>query len=78
MNLGLHVIQFPSGRFGYVGKLPVELAQEVPATKSDVTGGRAHWGPDNKTLLAYKWPTFSTNADAREFAAARGFPIASK
>jgi len=25
-NLGLHVLQYPSGRFGFVGHVPMELA----------------------------------------------------
>lgn len=27
-NLGLHVMQFPSGKWGFVGSVPIELSYE--------------------------------------------------
>lgn len=74
-NLGLHVIKFPSGRFGYVGSMPTCLAMEVPATTSDVLGCRAHRGV-NGELLAYKWPSFDTAEAARGFAVEHGCKVA--
>ena len=40
-NVGLHVIKFPSGRYGYVGSVPSSLGNEVKANRSDIMGGRA-------------------------------------
>lgn len=41
-NLGLHIMQFPSKRWGYVGSIPTALGSEQPATSGDVLGNRAH------------------------------------
>jgi hypothetical protein len=75
-NLGLHVIKFPSGRFGFVGSIPVELGTEVPATKAAVMGCRSHWNADKTELLEWQFPVFDTEHGAREFAASKGHPIA--
>ena len=71
-NLGLHVIHNPAGTYSYVGSLPVTLARIVPATRSDVMGGRSFRG-ENGELLAYKFPVFATAADAVAFAKSNGF-----
>ena len=70
-KLGLHVIEFPSGRWGFVGSIPTELGEEVPATTSDALGCRAHRGPAGE-LLAWKFPAFDTEAAARQYAEERG------
>ena len=67
-NLGLHVIKFPSGRYGFVGSIPVTLGAEVPASEAAVMGCRSHWNADRTELLEWKFPTF----EARAFAADRG------
>lgn len=71
-NLGLHVIKFPSGKFGYVGSIPIDLATMVPATTSDVMGGRASRDETGK-LVAPKFPAFDTESEAIEFALSKGF-----
>jgi len=71
-NLGLHVIQFPSGRFGFVGSIPTALATMRPATTADVMGGRCFRGADG-TLQAWQFPVFDSAEDARAFAASKGF-----
>src|SRR6266702_702968 len=40
-NMGLHTIKCPTGKFAYVGSIPVALAEIVEASTSDVMGGRA-------------------------------------
>jgi hypothetical protein len=71
-NLRVHIIQFPSKRWGFVGTLPIILADEVPATEADVMGQRAHWErEEGSRLMTWKFPTFDTADDARNYAAAR-------
>lgn len=70
-NLGLHVIQYPTGRFGFVGNVPAALGQHVPATTADVTGGRA-FEVDGQ-ILTIKFPSFDTRDDAIGFAQSLGF-----
>lgn len=73
-NLGLHVIKFPSGRFGYVGSIPTDLATIVPADRAAVLGQRAF--TNNKgELCMFKFPVFNSEEHARAFAAARGHQV---
>lgn len=74
-NLGTHVIRFPSGKFGFVGTLPVCLADIKEASMSDVLGCRAYRDESGR-LVAPQYPVFPTEKDAREFAAARGVTLA--
>lgn len=71
------VIQAPSGRFIFVGRLPVILASEVPATDSDVMGGRAHRSTLDGTLQTWKFPSFPTREDAVTFARVSGVEVVS-
>lgn len=71
-----HLIQFPSGRWGYVGLLPLALGTELAATKSDVLGGRAYRNAAGE-LVAPKFPSFATAAEAIEFAASKGVEVVS-
>lgn len=71
-NLGLHVIKFPSGRCGFVGSIPVSLGTEVPASEAAVMGCRSHWNADRTELLEWKFPSFATEQEARDFAASKG------
>ena len=71
-RLGLHVIKFPSGRFGYVGSIPTELGTEVPATKSALLGRRAHMDV-NGNAVEWKFPAFDTEQEALDFAKSKGF-----
>ena len=73
-NMGCHVIEFPSKRWGYVGSIPVTLGTEIPATKDDVMGCRTHRNADGD-IVVWKFPTFASKAEATEFAAARGVSV---
>lgn len=71
-NLGLHIHQFPSGKYGFVGSIPTTFATIVPADTSAVMGGRA-WRDDTGAIVMYKFPLFDTESDAHAFAASKGF-----
>lgn len=75
-NVGLHVIKFPSGRFGFVGSIPTELGTEVPATTAAVMGCRSHRNVAGD-LVEWKFPVFDTREAAVAFAADRGFEVRS-
>lgn len=69
-NLGLHVIQYQSGRFGYVGTVPDEIAYEPGATQEQINNGKrfgGRFGP--KTI------TFSSKEEATQYAKDRGFDV---
>jgi hypothetical protein len=70
MSLGIHIISFPSGRFGYVGTLPRVLGSEQPASGSDIMGGRAYRNAAGDTVVT-KFPSFVTAADAVAHARSR-------
>jgi hypothetical protein len=58
-NFGLHILKCPSGRWTYVGSIPVILTYETPADTSAVMGGRAYRSADG-VLMTRKVPVFST------------------
>lgn len=68
---GLHVIQFPSGRFGYVGSVPAALCRRITADRAAVMGGRAVREGDE--TVEYRPISFETEAAAVAFAAAVGY-----
>lgn len=70
-GMGLHVIQFPSKRFGFVGTVPVTLATLVPATTAGVMGQRA-FNDETGRLVEPCFPTFDTREEAVYFAALAG------
>jgi hypothetical protein len=74
-NLGIHVIEFPSKRFGYVGSLPPALGEMVPATTADIMGGRAYTHPTTGDVLTIKFPSFETRSEAIAHAIAHGFTV---
>ena len=65
--LGLHIIKYPTGRFGYVGSVPVDIGfidptpEKIRAMRQ--CGGR--FGPKTRT--------FATREEAIEFAADHGY-----
>jgi len=73
-NLGLHIIRFPSGRYGFVGSIPVALGEQIPASTSAVLGCRA-FRNDAGDLVEWKFPTFDTEQSARDFAMSRNCQI---
>lgn len=70
-NYGLHIIQFPSKRYGFVGSVPSVLGTEVPASTAAVMGGRAYRNTKGE-IVELKFPVFDTEAEASEFAASKG------
>lgn len=76
MNLGTHIHQFPSGRFGFVGNLPTVLAEIVPATTGDILGCRSFKDADGN-LKAYRFPVYGTASEARKAAADAGVTLCS-
>ena len=70
-SLGLHIIQFPSKKWGYVGSVPRALGDPVEATKSDVMSGRAYRAGDGR-LMTLRFPAFDTREEAEAFAETRG------
>lgn len=70
MNYGLHITQFPSGRYGFVGTIPVALGNEVPADKSAIMGGRAYRNTKGE-IVELKFPTFASEQEARRYMASR-------
>jgi len=70
-KLGLHVIQFPSGRFGYVGSIPVDCCRRLEADRSAILGGRAIREGDE--LVEYRTMTFDTEQEALDHAASCGY-----
>lgn len=63
MNLGLHVIQFPSKRFGFVGHIPGELGVAVKPTKEDIMAQRTHYDREGN-VWTMKFPSFETRDEA--------------
>ena len=65
----LHVVELPSGRFGYVGRVPVALGYIDPTPEKITAGLRfgARFGP--------KVRTFETGKAALEFAEQKGYTV---
>lgn len=60
----LTIIQFPSGKYGYVGSIPLQLGSEIRATRSDIMGGRAFRNGKGE-IVTIKFPSFETREDAQ-------------
>ena len=75
-NLGVHVIDFPSGRFGFVGTLPAALGNPVTASRADIMAGRAFTAPSGE-VLTMAFPSFETRDAAVAYATARGITVRS-
>ena len=73
-NLGLHIIKFPSGKFGFVGSIPTILAEEIPATTAAVLGCRTHRNAVGD-LVEWRFPVFETDAAALAFAKSKGCDV---
>jgi hypothetical protein len=66
---GLHVIGFPSGKFGFVGSVPAALLGWRPPTALDAMAGRVN----PATGLAHYTLVFASPSAAVTFAKAKGF-----
>ena len=71
-NVSLHISEFPSGRFGYVGSIPTNLGEKVPADRAAILGQRAFSDPETNEPIMWKAPTFETVEAAIAHAKARG------
>lgn len=66
----LHVIQFPSGLWGYVGSVPAEIGY-IDATPEKIRAAKLHGG-----RFGPKIRTFATESDAITYAEERGYAVA--
>lgn len=73
-NMGCHIIEFPSKRWGFVGSVPTALCTEVPATTADVLRCRTHRNEQGE-LVTWKTPVFETREEAVSFAASKGVEV---
>jgi hypothetical protein len=64
-NLGIHIIQYPTGRYGFVGTLTPTLGTVVPANLDDIMAGRAATNPHDGKAYTVKFPTFETHYEAQ-------------
>ena len=69
-----HIIKFPSGRWGYVGSVPLVLGELVPANRSAVLGCRTI--PGENGPMMFKAKTFETETEARDYATIQGVTLA--
>lgn len=67
-----HIIKFPSGRWGYVGTIPLCLGVLVPADTSAVLGCRTI--PCGNGPMMFKAKTFET--ETRNYATIQGVTLA--
>ena len=70
-KVSLHVIQYPSGRFGYVGSVPADCCRRMKADRSAVLGGRAV--REGEELVEYRSMAFETQKEAIDHAASCGY-----
>ncbi len=69
-GLGLHVIQFPTGKFGYVGSVPADIYYVEGASQDDIQKAAQfgeRFGPKRRI--------FDTYADAVSLAQSRGYTV---
>ena len=59
-HVSLHIIQFPSGRFGYVGPIRTDLGDKVPAERAAVLGRRSFRDPKTGCSMMWTFPSFGT------------------
>ena len=64
-NLGVHIIQYPTGRWGFVGTLPTSLGFVVEATTADIMAGRAETNPFDGKAYTVKFPSFASQGEAQ-------------
>ncbi len=69
-----HILKFPSGRWGYVGSIPLCMGELVPANTPAVLGCRTITGENGPMMFRAK--TFETENEARNFAAIQGVTLA--
>lgn len=71
----INIIKNPAGTYSYVSwRLPLALADFVPADRAAIMGGRCVDTPAGP--MEPKWPSFKTSTEAVEYARQRGFEAA--
>ncbi len=76
---GLHVIQYPTGCWGFVGRVPVHFSYDTDPSMHSVI---AQVGPGMARKIAanrglkFKTIVFETREQAVQFAADHGHPVA--
>ena len=79
---GLHVIRYPTGRYGFAGKVPACLAFDSVHADDLETAARS--GPRIARLIAeregrsFTSLSWASSEEAQAYAAARGFTVTSK
>jgi hypothetical protein len=68
------VIPTPTGKYTYVGRVPIELTETKEPTKADIMAGRWYKTDDGRTM-SYRILSFDTEAEAIEFAANLGIEV---
>ncbi len=71
-NLGVHIIKFPSGKFGFVGSVPKVLGTPQVANTADIMGGRAYRDNNTGESMVVKFPSFNSGAEAVAYAKSKG------
>jgi hypothetical protein len=71
-HVSLHIIEFPSGRFGYVGSIPTDICEQVPADRTAILGQRAFSDPETGCSMMWTFPSFETVEGAIAHAKDRG------
>jgi hypothetical protein len=71
-HVSLHIIEFPSGRFGYVGSIPTDICEQVPADRAAILGQMAFSDPETNDPMMWKAPSFETVEAAIAHAKDRG------
>jgi hypothetical protein len=79
--LGLEVIKYPSGKFGFVGRVPTDLAWQMTdgsIVPEDIAADIARASIRSYAMKAHGVSTrvFATHADAVRFAESRGYIVA--
>lgn len=69
-GLGLHVMQFPTGKWGFVGSVPAEIYFVDGSTQEQINNARQfgeRFGPKRRI--------FETRAEAVSLAESRGYTV---
>lgn len=78
MDLGLHIIQYPTGSYGFVGRVPQCLAHDGDAELLEVA---RQSGPGFAARIAkregkiFRTLTWPTETAAKEYAASKGYTV---
>ena len=74
-NLGLHVIKNQKETYSFVGSIPYKLGKVIPATMSDIMGGRSWRDEKTGDSVTIKFPVFESRSEAEDFAVTQGFAV---